>query len=151
MNVVLLEPEIHWNTGNIGRTCIATGTRLHLIEPLGFSLDAKEIRRSGLDYWPKLKLSVHKDFAAFEASLPAGASLLFFSSHAERSFLTAPYRPDSFLVFGKESTGFPRDIRDRFAERFYRVPITGDVRSINLSSCAAVALYEGLRRTGLIC
>lgn len=148
MNVVLVEPEIHWNTGNIGRTCIATRTTLHLVKPLGFSLDAKEIRRSGLDYWPRLKLRVHEDFAAFEDSLPPDASLLLFSTHATRSFWDAPYREDSYLLFGRESTGFSAAIRERYADRLYRIPVSDDVRSINLSSCAAVALYEGLRRMG---
>lgn len=151
MNVVLLEPEIHWNTGNIGRTCAATGTALHLIEPLGFKIDAQQIRRAGMDYWPKLKLSIHKDFFQFEASLPAEASLLFFSSHGERTFWEAPYRADSYLVFGKESSGFPPELRERFKDRTWRVPILKDTRSLNLSSCAAVALYEGLRRTGFFC
>ncbi|MCX5788763.1 MAG: tRNA (cytidine(34)-2'-O)-methyltransferase [Elusimicrobia bacterium] len=149
MHIVLVEPEIHWNTGNIGRSCIATGTRLHLVKPLGFSLDAKEIRRSGLDYWPKLKLTVHESFAAFEASLRPAASLLFFSARAPKSFWDAPYREESYLLFGKESTGFSASVRQKYKSRFYRIPITGDVRSMNLSSCAAVALFEGLRRTGL--
>ncbi|MBI4348067.1 MAG: tRNA (cytidine(34)-2'-O)-methyltransferase [Elusimicrobia bacterium] len=148
MNVVLVEPEIHWNTGNIGRTCVATRTALHLIRPLGYRIDAKEIRRSGLDYWPKLALTVHESFAAFEAALPADASLLFFSTHATRTFWEAPYREDSYLLFGKESTGFAPALRERFAERFYRIPVSADVRSLNLSSCAAVALFEGLRRVG---
>ena len=149
MNIVLVEPEIHWNTGNIGRSCIATGTRLHLVKPLGFSLDAKEIRRSGLDYWPKLQLTVHESFAAFEASLPRGASLLFFSARAPKTFWDASYRKGSYLVFGKESTGFSAAVRQKYKRRFYRIPINGDVRSLNLSSSAAVALFEGLRRTGL--
>ena len=148
LHVVLVEPEIHWNTGNIGRTCVATRTALHLIKPLGYRLDDKEIRRAGLDYWPKLRLTVHESFAAFEASLPPAPSLLFFSTHAESSFWEAPYRPDSYLVFGKESTGFTAELRERFADRFYRGPVSGDVRSLNLSSCAAVALFEGLRKTG---
>ncbi|MBI4423675.1 MAG: tRNA (cytidine(34)-2'-O)-methyltransferase [Elusimicrobia bacterium] len=145
MRIVLLEPEIHWNTGNIGRTCVATGTPLHLIEPLGFRLDDREIRRAGLDYWPKLALSVHKDFAAFEATLPPDASLLFFSTQAEALLWDAPYREDSYLIFGKESAGFPEALRERFAPRFYRIPIE-EVRSLNLSTAAAVALFEGLRR-----
>ena len=149
MNVVLVEPEIHWNTGNIGRTCVATRTALHLIKPLGYRIDAKEIRRSGLDYWPKLNLTVHDSFAAFEAFLPQDASLLLFSTHAKTSFWDAPYREDSYLLFGKESEGFSKDIRERYDGRFYRVPVSGDVRSLNLSSCAAVCLFEGLRRVDL--
>lgn len=149
MNIVLVEPEIHWNTGNIGRTCIATGTRLHLVKPLGFSLDSAQIRRSGLDYWPKLKLTVHESFAAFEASLPAKPSLLFFSARTGEDFWDAPYKKDSYLVLGKESTGFSASVRERYHDRFYRIPVTQDVRSLNLSSCAAVALFEGLRKTGL--
>ena len=146
MNVVLVEPEIHWNTGNIGRTCVATGTPLHLVEPLGFSLADKEVKRAGLDYWPRLRLTVHKDFAAFEKALPPEASLLFFSTKASARFWDAPYERDSWLVFGKETAGLPEDLRRRFADRFFRIPIVEGERSLNLSNSAAVALFEGLRR-----
>ena len=146
MKIVLWQPEIHWNTGNIGRTCVATDTPLHLIEPLGFRLDDREIRRAGLDYWPRLKLTVHKSFEAFEATLPSDASLLLFSTKATTDLWDAPYRPDSWLVFGKESAGLPETVRARYPGRLVRIPMEGDVRSLNLSTAAAVALFEGLRR-----
>ncbi|MDE2291900.1 MAG: tRNA (cytidine(34)-2'-O)-methyltransferase [Elusimicrobia bacterium] len=148
MQIVLVEPEIHWNTGNVGRTCVGTGTPLHLVEPLGFSLDAREVRRSGLDYWEKVDLRVHRDWAAFEASLAPGAPLLFFSAEAPRTFWEAPFERASYLVFGKESVGLPADLRARHADRLYRIPHGDGIRSLNLSTAAAVALYEGLRRTG---
>ncbi|MDE1976763.1 MAG: tRNA (cytidine(34)-2'-O)-methyltransferase [Elusimicrobia bacterium] len=149
MHIVLVEPEIHWNTGNIGRTCVATETTLHLVGKLGFSLDAAEIRRSGLDYWPKLELVRHESFDDFLAALPAHASLLFFSARAKAPFWDAPYEPESYLVFGRESTGLPETVLKRFADKLYQIPIGPGVRSLNLSTAAAVALYEGLRRTGL--
>jgi tRNA (cytidine/uridine-2'-O-)-methyltransferase len=148
LNIVLFEPEIPWNTGNIGRTCVAAGAALHLIKPLGFRLDEKEIRRSGLDYWPKLQLTVHEDFAAFLAFLPAKASVLVFTTKARISFRQAPYRKDSYLLFGRESSGLPDDVFRRFPDSLYRVPQSSDVRSLNLSTAAALALYEGLRQIG---
>ncbi|HAM36437.1 MAG TPA: tRNA (uridine(34)/cytosine(34)/5-carboxymethylaminomethyluridine(34)-2'-O)-methyltransferase TrmL [Elusimicrobia bacterium] len=148
MNVALFEPEIPWNTGNIGRTCIAAQATLHLIGPLGFSLGGPEIRRSGLDYWPKLKLARHEDMSGFISSLPANPSVLVFTTKAARSFRDAPFRPDSFLLFGRESSGLPESVLERFSGSLFRIPVSGEVRSLNLSTAVAVALYEGLRRTG---
>lgn len=150
MNVVLVEPEIHFNTGNIGRTCVGTGTTLHLVGKLGFSLDCAQIRRSGLDYWPKLKLRLHESFDVFLGSLEPDASLLFFSAEAPKVHWDAPYVPDGYLVFGKESVGLPRELRDRYRDRLYRVPHSKDIRSLNVSSAAAVVLYEALRRTAVL-
>ena len=147
MNIVLVEPEIHWNTGNIGRTCVGTGTGLHLIGPLGFSLDAKEVRRAGLDYWEKVDLRVYADWAGFEGSLPDGAPLLMFSAEAKREFWEAPYRSSSYLVFGKESTGLNPSLRKRYADRLYRIPHNTEIRSLNLSTAAGIVLYEALRAT----
>lgn len=146
MHIVLIEPEIHFNTGNIGRTCVGTGTTLHLVGPLGFSLDSAQIRRSGLDYWPSLELRRHADFPAFLASLPPEPSLLFFSPDGAREHWDAPYEPESRLIFGKESVGLPAELRERYADRLFRVPCKGKIRSLNLSTVAAVALFEGLRR-----
>jgi len=146
VHVVLIEPEIPWNTGNIGRTCVATGTTLHLVGKLGFSLESKYIRRSGLDYWPKLKFKRHADFESFLACLPPKASLLFFSTKAKRSFWDAPYQKNSYLVFGKETAGLSADIRQRFQDRLYRIPMRRGIRSLNLSTAGAVVLYEALRR-----
>lgn len=147
MRIALFEPEIHWNTGNIGRTCVATGTELHLIGRLGFSLDEREIRRSGLDYWPKLSLRLHADWEGFVSALEPEAPLLFFSTKGRQTLWEAPFRPDSVLVFGSESRGLPDRFHRRFAESFYRIPMNEDVRSLNLSTAAGIVLYEALRKT----
>jgi tRNA (cytidine/uridine-2'-O-)-methyltransferase len=146
VNIVLVEPEIHFNTGNIGRTCVGTGTTLHLVGELGFSLDSAQIRRSGLDYWPKLDLRLHADWESFVESAGSDASLLLFSAEGGSDFWDAPYEADSYLVFGKESVGLPEDLRARYRDRLYRIPKNDDIRSYNLSSTAAIALFEGLRR-----
>lgn len=144
LHVVLHEPEIHWNAGNVGRTCLGAGAALHLIEPLGFSLDAKEVRRAGLDYWPKVDLRVHKDWDAFlEKERPK--SLLLFSAEAKTDFWDAPYEAESYLVFGKESVGLPAELRGRYSEKLYRIPHNGEIRSLNLSTAAGIVLYEALR------
>ncbi|MDD5656454.1 MAG: tRNA (cytidine(34)-2'-O)-methyltransferase [Elusimicrobia bacterium] len=148
MNVVLFEPEIPWNTGSVGRTCVAAGAVLHLIEPLGFQVTSREIRRSGLDYWARLRLVRHENLEAFLASLPPDPSVLVFTTKASRSFRQAPYRRDSYLLFGKESSGLPERVLSRFRDRLFRIPVGRDVRSLNLSVAAAVAVYEGLGRLG---
>lgn len=147
MNIVLVEPEIHWNTGNIGRSCVATGTILHLVGRLGFSLEAKEIRRAGLDYWSRLLLKLHDNFEQFLAPLEHRASLLFFSTKAKKLFWEAPYQPNSYLIFGSETKGLPEPIHRRFSNQMYRIPIGKDVRSLNLSTAAGIVLYEALRQT----
>lgn len=147
MKIALLNPDIPWNAGNIGRTCVATNTELAFVGKMGFSLSDKEIRRSGLDYWQFLKHSVHADFEAFLAAQPPDPSLIFFSTRGEKSYWEAPYREDSCLVFGAETAGFPDEIYEKYADRMYRIPMWSDrVRSLNLSTSAGVALYEGLRR-----
>ena len=148
MNIVLYEPDIPWNTGNIGRTCVATGSVLHLVGRLGFSMDAKEIRRSGLDYWEKLQLVRYPDWEAFLAATPAYASLFLFSRWAEKELWNAPFQLDSYLVFGCETSGLPEHIRHRHRDRLYRIPMEeGSVRSLNLSTAVSIALYEALRQT----
>lgn len=144
LKVVLHQPEIPWNTGNIGRTCVAAGAELHLIEPLGFELSEKEIRRSGLDYWKDLKVFLYRDAAAWQAALPAGASVLAFASAAEKPYWDAPFSPGCWLLFGRESTGLPKALLERFAA--YRIPMRPEARSLNLSTAAALAVYEGVRR-----
>ncbi len=147
MKIVLLNPDIPWNAGNIGRTCVATGTELVFAGKLGFSLNDKEVRRSGLDYWQFLKYSVYGTFEEFLASLPPDPSLLFFSTRGGKSYWEAPYREDSCLIFGAETAGFPDEIYEKYADSMYRIPMWSDrVRSLNLSTSAGVALYEGLRR-----
>ncbi|MBI3297388.1 MAG: tRNA (cytidine(34)-2'-O)-methyltransferase [Elusimicrobia bacterium] len=146
MNVVLLEPEIHWNTGNIGRTCLGLGATLHLVEPLGFSLDAKEVKRAGLDYWDRVDLRVHKGWGALVMAIPAGAPMIFFSAEARQDFWEAPYEPGCVLVFGKESTGLPADMRKRHADSLYRIPHSSGIRSLNLSTAAGIVMYEAARQ-----
>jgi tRNA (cytidine/uridine-2'-O-)-methyltransferase len=149
MNVVLFRPEIPQNTGNLGRLCVATGSRLHLVRPLGFSLEERHLRRAGLDYWRHLDLSVHDDWDAFLAANP-GADPLFFSTKAERTLWACPYPAGAFLVFGGESRGLPPEFHQRHGGRMVRIPMPGEHhRSLNLANAVAVAVYEGLRRRSM--
>jgi len=148
-HVVLVHPEIHWNTGNAGRTCLATGTTLHLVKPLGFSLDEREVKRAGLDYWEHVDLRVWDSWMAFERELPALGEAYFFSTKATRLFWDAPLGDASsvVLIFGRETGGLPAELHARYHDRFLSMPILSPrVRSLNLSSSVAVALYEVLRQ-----
>ena len=147
LNIVLHEPEIPANTGNIGRTCVATGTRLHLIKPLGFSLEEKQLRRAGLDYWLHLDVTVYEDFADFLARNP-GAKLYMASTKGHLLYTEAAYEPDCYLMFGKESAGIPEEILLDYEETTVRIPMNAQIRSLNLSNSAAVLLYEALRQNG---
>ncbi|MDY6825768.1 MAG: tRNA (cytidine(34)-2'-O)-methyltransferase [Bacillota bacterium] len=145
MHVVLVEPEIPPNTGNIARTCVMTGTKLHLIEPLGFSIDEKEVRRSGLDYWPYLDLEVHQNFDVFKQAYH-NARLLCFSTRGEVYYHRMLYRPDDFLVFGSETRGLPSRVLAK-ADHVLRVPMVKQIpRSLNLGNTVALVLYEALRQ-----
>lgn len=147
LHVVLVHPEIHFNTGNVGRTCLAAGAQLHLVEPLGFSLDAREVRRAGLDYWPRVRPVVWSGWAALEARLPELGEPFFFTSEAGRPFWEVSYPRPAVLVFGRESVGLDPGIRKRYRERLLRVPMADrELRSLNLSTCAGVAMYEVLRQ-----
>ncbi len=149
MHVVLVAPEIPQNTGAIGRLCLATGTTLHLIEPLGFVIDAQPLRRAGLDYWPHVDVVRHASWSAFLAARPPGR-LLCFSARSPRSYTTVAYRPDDLLVFGGESRGLPPDVRAAHADATYGIPLRSPhVRSLNLATAVAVVLYEALRQQGL--
>ena len=154
IHVVLVHPEIHWNTGNAGRTCLATGATLHLIEPLGFSLAEREVKRAGLDYWVHVDLRVWPGWKAFEEELPALGEPYFFSTKAKRVFWDAPLgiASDVVLIFGRETGGLPRELHERYAERFVTMPIVSThVRSLNLSTSVGVALYEVPRqRRGVV-
>ena len=148
MKIVLINPDIPWNAGNIGRSCVATGTELVFVGKMGFEINSKEVRRSGLDYWQFLKYSVYPDFEAFLKSLPETPSLLFFSTRGGTSYWQAPYRADSCLIFGAETAGLPDWMYGKYADRLYHIPMWSDrVRSLNLSTSAGVALYEALRQT----
>jgi tRNA (cytidine/uridine-2'-O-)-methyltransferase len=145
-HVVLISPEIHWNTGNIGRTCLATGSCLHLIKPLGFSLDSKEIRRAGLDYWKRVKLRVWENFNSLHLKLdPKQHEVAIFSKTGASPFWTMPSPPRLFLIFGSETRGLPASILNRYSEATYHIPITKDIRSLNLSTAVGIALYESMR------
>jgi tRNA (cytidine/uridine-2'-O-)-methyltransferase len=149
LEVVLVAPEIPPNTGNVARLCAATGSRLHLIEPLAFRIDARAVRRAGLDYWSAVDLRVHAAYDDFAAAY-AGPPPLCFSARASTSYLDAPWAPGLALVFGKESTGLPDELLARFAGRVYGIPTSGPVRSLNLASAVAVVLYEALRALGAL-
>ncbi len=145
-HVVLVAPEIHWNTGNIGRTCLAAGAHLHLIKPLGFSLEEREVRRAGLDYWEEVRLSVWNDFEEFiEKVAPPAGEVAVFSKTGARSFRTMPPAERMFLIFGSETKGLPDAILRKFPEANYHIPITSKTRSLNLSTAVGIALYESLR------
>jgi tRNA (cytidine/uridine-2'-O-)-methyltransferase len=144
--VVLVAPEIHWNTGNIGRTCLATGAFLHLIQPLGFSLESREVKRAGLDYWKNIKLTVWDTFDELLGEMqPLPGEIAVFSKRGARSFWSLPCPDRLFLVFGSETRGLPAAILTRYAEFTYHIPISMHTRSLNLSTAAGIALYESLR------
>lgn len=145
LNIALVEPEIPQNTGNISRTCAVTGTSLHLVRPLGFTIDDKHLKRAGLDYWPMLDLHYYDSYADFEEKL-AGRRMWFFSTHAEKLYTEVDYRDGDFLVFGKETAGLGEEILKKHSEYAVRLPMRPELRSLNLSNAAAIALYEALRQ-----
>ena len=151
IHVVLVHPEIHWNTGNAGRSCLAVAATLHLIEPLGFSLDERQVRRAGLDYWEHVSLRVWPDWSEFEAALPSLGEPFFFSTKGTTPLWDAPLgaASDVVLIFGRETGGLPPDVLQRYTERLVSLPILSpQVRSLNLSTCVGIALYEVLRQRG---
>ena len=145
LKVVLIEPEIPWNTGNIGRTCAAAGAQLHLVGRLGFSLSERRLKRAGMDYWERLAPVRHESLDAFLHIVPAAEPVLAFSAEGGKTFWDAPYAPDAWLVFGSESRGLPPELRAKLADRLYRIPLREGERSLNLSTAAAVVLFEALR------
>ena len=145
LNIVLFEPEIPANTGNIGRTCVATNTRLHLIEPLGFRLDEKSLRRAGMDYWKDLDVTTYIDFDDFLSKNP-GAKIYMATTKAPNVYTDVSYEPDCYIMFGKESAGIPEEILVSHKEDSIRIPMVGDIRSLNLGNSVAIVLYEALRQ-----
>jgi len=147
LHVVLVEPEIHWNTGNVGRTCLALGAQLHLVEPLGFSLDERQVRRAGLDYWPRVNPRIWPSWAEFEAGLPTLGQPFFFATGGSRRYWDASFPKPSVLIFGRESVGLPAELLARFSNDLWHIPMMpGAIRSLNLSTSAALAMYEVSRQ-----
>ena len=147
LNIVLLEPEIPSNTGNIGRTCVAAGARLHLIEPLGFRRNEKSIRRAGMDYWEHLDVTRYIDYQDFLEKNP-GARIYMATTKARRLYTDVKYEDDCYIMFGKESAGIPEEILLQNQERAVRIPMLSDIRSLNLANSVAIVLYEALRQHG---
>jgi len=145
MNIVLFEPEIPANTGNIGRTCVATGTKLHLIEPLGFRLDEKHIKRAGMDYWDKLDLTIYSCYEEFLEKNP-NAKIYMATTKATHVYTNVKYEDDCFIMFGKESAGIPEEVLLHNKENTVRIPMIGEMRSLNLSNSVAIVLFEALRQ-----
>ena len=145
LNIVLHEPEIPANTGNIGRTCVATGTKLHLIEPLGFSLSEKHLKRAGMDYWSQLEVERYVNYEDFLQRNP-GAKIYMATTKAKKIYSEASYEPDCYIMFGKESAGIPEEILVEHPEECVRIPMIGETRSLNLSNSVAIVLYEALRQ-----
>lgn len=147
MHIILHQPEIPANTGNIGRTCVATGTTLHLIEPLGFHLDEKSIKRAGMDYWDKLDVTRYINFEEFLEKHP-GAKIWYATTKAKRLYTEAAFGMEDYIMFGKESAGIPEELLVEHEETCIRIPMLTQIRSLNLSNAAAVVLYEALRQNG---
>ena len=147
MNIVLVEPKIPQNTGNIGRLCAATGSRLHLVGELGFSTDDKYLKRAGLDYWKFLDVTYHKDFETFEKSRSAG-NMYLLTTKSKKFYNEASFKPEDYLVFGSETVGLSEEIRSRYSENCLRIPIIDEARSLNLGNCVGILLFEGLRQCG---
>jgi tRNA (cytidine/uridine-2'-O-)-methyltransferase len=147
LHVALIQPKIPPNTGSIARLCAATDTPLHLIGPLGFSIDDREVKRAGLDYWNKVDLWVHPDWFAFRDAISRDRCL-YFSANAENDYRRAPYRDRGVLVFGNETEGMPTRILEKHPRRCFRIPMPGEVRSLNLANAVSVVLYEALRQLG---
>jgi tRNA (cytidine/uridine-2'-O-)-methyltransferase len=149
LHVVLVEPEIHWNTGNAGRTCLAVDAQLHLVAPLGFSLDDKNVRRAGLDYWPRVQPRLWDGWAQFEAALPSLGTPYLFTARGRHPFQEISYARPAVLIFGRESVGLPQPILDRHADATVAIPMRDpEIRSLNLSTTVALAAYEARRQWG---
>lgn len=146
LNIVLIEPEIPNNTGNIGRLALATGSTLHLVKPFGFQIDDKRLKRAGLDYWPHISLCIYENVNDFFET-HANKEMVFFSSHGEQSHWNIDFKEDMFLVFGKESVGLSKEIIAHNKNKLYKIPLYSDkIRSLNLANSVGIAIYEGLRQ-----
>jgi len=145
LNVVLVEPEIPMNTGNIGRLSLASGSNLHLVKPFGFELEDSRLKRAGLDYWKHISLNIYESTDEF-FSLNKDKNMAFFSSHAENAYTSINYQDEMFLIFGKESVGLPKNLIEANSDKLYKIPIYSDhIRSLNLANAVSVVVYEGIR------
>lgn len=145
-NIVLIEPEIPNNTGNIGRLALASGSKLHLVKPFGFELNDKRLKRAGLDYWPHISLFIYENMDEF-FSLHNDKMMVFFSSHGTKDYLSIDYEDELFLVFGKESVGLPKELTEKNLDHLYTIPLYSEhIRSLNLANSVGIAVYEGLRQ-----
>ena len=149
LNIVLLEPEIPANTGNIGRTCVAAGARLHLIEPMGFRISQKEVKRAGLDYWDKLDVTVYDSYPDFLEKSP-NAKIYMATTKAKHTYADVKFEEDAYIMFGKESAGIPEEILIEHPDECIRIPMFGEIRSLNLSNSVAIVLYEALRQNNFM-
>lgn len=147
LNIVLHEPEMPANTGNIGRTCVAAGMRLHLIEPMGFRINDKTVKRAGLDYWPRLDVTIYNDWNDFLAKNP-NAKIYMATTKSKQKYTDVKYEEDAFIMFGKESAGIPEEILLEYKENCVRIPMMPGERSLNLSNSVAIVAYEALRQQG---
>ncbi len=148
MNIVLFEPQIPQNTGNVVRTCSVTGTSLVLIRPLGFSTDSKQLKRAGLDYWDEVPISYHDDLMAYLTTL--NTPFYCFSSHARRLYTEVEYTKNTTLIFGAETHGIPSSVWEKWPERFVKIPMRSDARCLNLATSVGIGLYEALRQTAAL-
>jgi len=147
IHIVLVEPEIHWNTGNAGRTCLGLNATLHLVKPLGFNIDDKSVKRAGLDYWKEVKLQVWEDWSSFEAKMFDLGTPFFFSAEGKKMHFDVEYPEIVVLLFGKETAGFNDETRTKYEDRLLRIPMVKEsLRSINLSTCVGIASYEVVRQ-----
>lgn len=146
LHIVLIEPEIPPNTGNIGRLCLATGTHLHLVKPLGFSLDDRELKRAGLDYWKEVRVTVWESFAALQAAQPPAVRYFFLTTKTQRAYWDERFQDGDFLVFGRETKGLPESLLAGNSERCLTIPMTGSTRSLNLATAVGIVLYEAVRQ-----
>jgi tRNA (cytidine/uridine-2'-O-)-methyltransferase len=147
LHVVLIEPEIPWNTGNVGRTCLGAGAELHLVGRLGFHLDDKQVQRAGLDYWEKVVVRRHDSWEAFLEFLPKDAALFFFSTKGSKLYWDIAFPSEAYLIFGKETAGFPKSFYEIYKDKLYRIPQKDEsIRSLNLSTSAGIVLFEALKQ-----
>jgi tRNA (cytidine/uridine-2'-O-)-methyltransferase len=146
-HIVLVEPEIPPNTGNIGRLCLATGAHLHLVHPLGFSLDDRQLRRAGLDYWDEVPVFEWENLDALRAAPPSDGQWWFLTTKSQRPYWSAPVRPGDFLVFGRETRGLPETLLEQESERCLTIPMTSNARSLNLATAVGIVLYDAIRRS----